>query len=155
MEVMDQTAGRQAERIFLIGLLLGWLEVAAFQERPAGRVGSPVLHFGDRRSGEQVMAVRLGVLDRGPKAAVSVKAFGPAGMLRATGPLDTPLAQHAIAEPGVIAEPALGTLFPGLESRLRILPGDQRPAVLVFEFHPSGVVQPDIQIAARLPGWVD
>jgi hypothetical protein len=85
-----------------------------------------------------------------------VEAQGALRRRLAAGPLDAARpAQHGVAHAGVVARPSRGAALPRLDGGLRVVPGDQRTAVLVAEVHPAGVLQEDVEVGPRLARGLD
>ncbi len=126
------------------------------QERAAVGLRRAVPLRSDRRAGDEVMPEALAHLRVGGKHAVGVEPVTPVGVFLVARPRDSrSRPELRVGQSGVVTQPAAGALLPRLESALRIAPPDQRTALVVPQVHPPGVVQEDVQIAARRTGWVD
>src|SRR5215208_1065908 len=102
------------------------------------------------------MAVVLTDLGVRVEHPIAVDVLGAFGSLRGAWPLDpAPAAQERVAHPGVVAGAARAARLPGLERRLRIMPGDQRGAVFVGERHSSREVEENIEIGSGLTRWLN
>src|SRR6185312_11711607 len=86
----------------------------------------------------------------GVEVPVDVESLGTSRCIGGARPLDAAAAaEEVVGDAGVVARPAGGTGLPGLERGFGVVPLDQRRAVAVAEVHAPGVLEEDVEVAAR------
>ncbi len=156
VELVHRAPAHAGERPLGRGNLRGRDVRGVPQERAAVRLRRAVPLGSDRRAGDEVVPEALAHLRVGGEHAVGVQPVTPVGVLLVARPRDSrSRPEFRVRQSCVVTQPAAGALLPRLEGALRIAPPDQRTALVVPQVHPPGVVQEDVQIAARRTGWVD
>src|SRR4051794_30988549 len=130
--------------------------VGRFDDRTTVGVEGAVLLLLERRTRLQVAAVRLALIGRRPEGPTGIQPLGPVRRVLGAGPLDAASAPKLVVrEAAVVTRPSATALAPGVEGLLRRGPRDEGCAVLVLQVHPTGEVDEDLEIGARLAGRLD
>ena len=112
--------------------------------------------LGVHRPREQVVPVGLAVFCAGVEVGVPVEPLRAVGVLLVAGPLDARAAPELlVGDARVVARTPTGTLLPGLEGLLGVLPLYERLPVLIAEVHAPRVLQKDVEVVLRLTGRLD